>query len=56
AKRQLTWFKNKLTVQWFNRETMSLQMMLDEITTQINKRSSKHDCKPQHPRSSTREL
>ena len=37
AKRQLTWFKNKLTVQWFNRETMSLQMMLDEITTQINK-------------------
>ncbi|WP_059746923.1 tRNA (adenosine(37)-N6)-dimethylallyltransferase MiaA [Staphylococcus haemolyticus] len=56
AKRQLTWFKNKLIVQWFNRETMSLQMMLDEITTQINKRSSKHDCKPQHPRSSTREL
>ena len=54
AKRQLTWFKNKLTVQWFNRETMPLQMMLDEITTQINKRSSKHDCKPQHPRSSTR--
>ena len=45
AKRQLTWFKNKLTVQWFNRETMSLQMMLDEITTQINKRNSKHDCK-----------
>ena len=30
-------------------ETMSLQMMLDEITTQINKRSSKHDCKPKHP-------
>ncbi|MCI2773159.1 tRNA (adenosine(37)-N6)-dimethylallyltransferase MiaA [Staphylococcus petrasii] len=56
AKRQLTWFKNKLNVQWFDRETMTLQMMLDEITTQINKRSSKHDCKPQHPRSSTREL
>ena len=56
AKRQLTWFKNKLHVQWFDRETMTLQMMLDEITTQINKRSSKHDCKPQHPRSSTREL
>ena len=35
---------------------MSLQMMLDEITTQINKRSSKHDCKRKHPRSSTREL
>ena len=56
AKRQLTWFKNKLNVQWFDREKMTLQMMLDEITTQINKRSSKHDCKPQHPRSSTREL
>ena len=56
AKRQLTWFKNKLTVQWFNRETMSLQMMLDEITTQINKRSSNHDCKRKHPRPSTREL
>ncbi|MGW9855583.1 tRNA dimethylallyltransferase [Staphylococcus hominis] len=56
AKRQLTWFKNKMNVQWFNRETMSLQMMLDEITTQINKRSSKHDCKPKHPRSSAREL
>ena len=56
AKRQLTWFKNKMNVQWFDRETMSLQMMLDEITTQINKRSSKHDCKPKHPRSSTREL
>ena len=45
-----------MNVQWFDRETMSLQMMLDEITTQINKRSSKHDCKPKHPRSSTREL
>lgn len=56
AKRQLTWFKNKMNVHWLNKETMSLQMMLDEITTQINKRSSKHDCKPQHPRSSTREL
>ena len=56
AKRQLTWFKNKMNVHWLNKERMSLQMMLDEITTQINKRSSKHDCKPQHPRSSTREL
>ena len=53
AKRQLTWFKNKLNVQWFDRERMTLQMMLDEITTQINKRSSRHDCKPQHPRPST---
>ena len=56
AKRQLTWFKNKMNVHWLNKERMSLQMMLDEITTQINKRSSKHDCKPKHPRSSTREL
>lgn len=56
AKRQLTWFKNKMNVHWLNKETMSLQMMLDEITTQINKRSSRHDCKRKHPRSSTREL
>ncbi|OHQ03433.1 tRNA dimethylallyltransferase [Staphylococcus sp. HMSC064A01] len=40
AKRQLTWFKNKMKVRWLNKENMSLQMMLDEITTQINKRSS----------------
>ena len=40
AKRQLTWFKNKMNVHWLNKERMSLQMMLDEITTQINKRSS----------------
>ena len=56
AKRQLTWFKNKMDVRWLDKEKMSLQMMLDEITTQINKRSSKHDCKRKHPRSSTREL
>lgn len=37
AKRQLTWFKNKMNVHWLNKERMSLQMMLDEITTQINK-------------------
>ena len=43
AKRQLTWFKNKMNVHWLNKERMSLQMMLDEITTQINKRSSRHD-------------
>ena len=48
AKRQLTWFKNKMNVHWLNKERMSLQMMLDEITTQINKRSSNHDCKRKH--------
>ena len=56
AKRQLTWFKNKMNVHWLNKERMSLQMMLDEITPQINKRSTEHDCKRKHPRSSTREL
>ncbi|WP_270524747.1 tRNA (adenosine(37)-N6)-dimethylallyltransferase MiaA [Staphylococcus epidermidis] len=56
AKRQLTWFKNKMNVHWLNKERMSLQMMLDEITTPINKRSSNHDCKRKHPRPSTREL
>ncbi|AGC90738.1 tRNA (adenosine(37)-N6)-dimethylallyltransferase MiaA [Staphylococcus warneri] len=56
AKRQLTWFKNKMNVHWLDRENMSLQMMLDEITPQINKRSTEHDCKRKHPRSSTREL
>ncbi|WP_408020329.1 tRNA (adenosine(37)-N6)-dimethylallyltransferase MiaA [Staphylococcus epidermidis] len=56
AKRQLTWFKNKMNVHWLNKERMSLQMMLDEITTQINKRSFNHDCKRKHPRPSTREL
>lgn len=35
AKRQMTWFKNKMSVHWLNKENMSLQMMLDEITTQI---------------------
>ena len=45
AKRQLTWFKNKMNVHWLDRENMSLQMMLDEITPQINKRSTEHDCK-----------
>lgn len=35
AKRQMTWFKNKMCVHWLNKENMSLQMMLDEITTQI---------------------
>lgn len=35
AKRQMTWFKNKMSVHWLDKENMSLQMMLDEITTQI---------------------
>lgn len=35
AKRQMTWFKNKMNVHWLDKENMSLQMMLDEITTQI---------------------
>ncbi|HGN7110773.1 TPA: tRNA (adenosine(37)-N6)-dimethylallyltransferase MiaA [Staphylococcus aureus] len=35
AKRQMTWFKNKMSVHWLDKDNMSLQMMLDEITTQI---------------------
>lgn len=38
AKRQMTWFKNKMNVHWLNKDEMSLQMMLDEITTQIKKK------------------
>lgn len=38
AKRQMTWFKNKLDVHWLDREKMSLTSMLSELTTQINKR------------------
>ncbi|UXR74814.1 tRNA (adenosine(37)-N6)-dimethylallyltransferase MiaA [Staphylococcus sp. IVB6238] len=40
AKRQMTWFKNKLDVHWLDREKMSLTSMLSELTTQINKRRS----------------
>lgn len=42
AKRQLTWFKNKLNVHWLDRERMSLPEMLDDILTQINKRRNEH--------------
>ncbi|MDO5375567.1 MAG: tRNA (adenosine(37)-N6)-dimethylallyltransferase MiaA [Staphylococcus rostri] len=38
AKRQMTWFKNKLNVHWLDREKLSLTSMLSELTTQINKR------------------
>lgn len=38
AKRQMTWFKNKMNVQWFDREQTSLPLILNEVTAQINKR------------------
>ncbi|NWK83829.1 tRNA (adenosine(37)-N6)-dimethylallyltransferase MiaA [Staphylococcus sp. GSSP0090] len=38
AKRQMTWFKNKLDVLWLDRENMSLSLMLDEVSVQIQKR------------------
>lgn len=40
AKRQMTWFKNKLDVAWLDRENMSLSLMLDEVSAQIKKRST----------------
>lgn len=39
AKRQMTWFKNKLDVIWLNKETKSLSLILDEVSAQINRRS-----------------
>lgn len=36
AKRQLTWFKNKLNVHWLDRERMSLPEMLDDILARIH--------------------
>ncbi|QLK85917.1 tRNA (adenosine(37)-N6)-dimethylallyltransferase MiaA [Staphylococcus sp. 17KM0847] len=42
AKRQLTWFKNKLNVHWLDREKMSLTSMLSELTTQICKRRNEN--------------
>ena len=45
AKRQMTWFKNKLNVHWLDKDNMSLSLMLDEVTAQINKRRNEHDCK-----------
>ncbi|MEY8599391.1 tRNA (adenosine(37)-N6)-dimethylallyltransferase MiaA [Staphylococcus shinii] len=38
AKRQMTWFKNKLDVLWLDREKMSLSLMLEEVSLQIQKR------------------
>lgn len=38
AKRQMTWFKNKLDVLWLDREKMSLSLMLEEVSVQIQKR------------------
>lgn len=38
AKRQMTWFKNKMDVQWFDRAQTSLPLILDEITARIKKR------------------
>ena len=38
AKRQMTWFKNKLDVLWLDRENKSLSLMLDEVSVQIQKR------------------
>lgn len=35
AKRQLTWFKNKMNVQWFDREKTPLPLILDDIIAQI---------------------
>lgn len=43
AKRQMTWFKNKLNVHWLDREKMSLTSMLSELKTLINKRRNEHD-------------
>ncbi|PTI76091.1 tRNA (adenosine(37)-N6)-dimethylallyltransferase MiaA [Staphylococcus xylosus] len=38
AKRQMTWFKNKLDELWLDREKMSLSLMLEEVSVQIQKR------------------
>ena len=38
AKRQMTWFKNKLDVLWLDRERKSLSLMLEEVSVQIQKR------------------
>lgn len=43
AKRQMTWFKNKLNVHWLDREKMSLTSMLSELKPLINKRRNEHD-------------
>lgn len=43
AKRQMTWFTNKLNVHWLDREKMSLTSMLSELKPLINKRRNEHD-------------
>ncbi|MGX5790349.1 tRNA (adenosine(37)-N6)-dimethylallyltransferase MiaA [Staphylococcus equorum] len=50
AKRQMTWFKNKLDVVWLDKEKMSLSSMLDEVSVQIKKRSTEHEDNRKHPR------
>lgn len=41
AKRQMTWFKNKMNVQWFDREQQPLPLILDDITAHINKKKER---------------
>ena len=43
AKRQMTWFKNKLNVIWYDREKTSLNSMVNEVSALINQRSKNHD-------------
>ncbi|WP_099986220.1 tRNA (adenosine(37)-N6)-dimethylallyltransferase MiaA [Staphylococcus pseudintermedius] len=43
AKRQMTWFTNKLNVHWLDRVKMSLTSMLSELKPLINKRRNEHD-------------
>ncbi|WMZ47266.1 tRNA (adenosine(37)-N6)-dimethylallyltransferase MiaA [Staphylococcus pseudintermedius] len=43
AKRQMTWFTNKLNVHWLDREKMSLTSMLSELKPLINKMRNEHD-------------
>ncbi|MCD8909072.1 tRNA (adenosine(37)-N6)-dimethylallyltransferase MiaA [Staphylococcus gallinarum] len=40
AKRQMTWFKNKLDVMWLDKEALTLSSMLRKVSAQINKRST----------------
>lgn len=40
AKRQMTWFKNKLDVIWLDKEALTLSSMLRKVSAQINKRST----------------
>ncbi|MDT4050109.1 tRNA (adenosine(37)-N6)-dimethylallyltransferase MiaA, partial [Staphylococcus arlettae] len=38
AKRQMTWFKNKMNVHWLDKEKQSLFSIFDEISVLIQKR------------------